>query len=383
VSNTTEIPPPTASRTVLAGRDFIDEVAHPATRVRAGLLTARETVAVVVVALLTGMLLDSHALVRAGEGMSPGRTRTVTLTVARPLDRLARSVGLDRPRRGFDASLGRHDSGGGAIVGADVPPPIPQSTSDPSPRAGHPPAVPGPSGHASHPAPAPPVSGDGSVHLRVPTRNHPLRVLVTGDSLSTYVAEQMDQLSHNAGLLRIKGVSADGTGLSNPSYYNWQKAASIGLHGYHPEVVVMVIGGNDGWNMASPSGRRVTVGTDAWVDEYARRVAAIMQTYLHGGVQAVYWSGPPTARDPRWNGLYRKVNTAVERAALAVPSARYVDLFHGTGVDGHYADRVPFHGHAIVHSRQPDGVHWTLDGSLLPASLELTALADDLGSSVS
>ena len=54
---------------------------------------------------------------------------------------------------------------------------------------------------------------------------HPLRVLVTGDSLSTYVAEQMDQLGHGAGLVRIKGVWADGTGLSNPSFYNWQKAA--------------------------------------------------------------------------------------------------------------------------------------------------------------
>ena len=151
---------------------------------------------------------------------------------------------------------------------------------------------------------------------------------------------------------------------------------------YHPEIVVMVIGGNDGWNMKDPSGRVVRVGTDAWVDEYARRVAAIMRTYLAGGVQAVYWSGPPMARDGLWNRLYGKVNSAAARAAASVARTQYVDLYRGTAVDGHYAEKVPYGRHLIQHARQPDGVHWTLDGSLLPASLELAAISEDVGHSV-
>ncbi|HTY72019.1 MAG TPA: DUF459 domain-containing protein, partial [Actinomycetes bacterium] len=215
--------------------------------------------------------------------------------------------------------------------------------------------------------------------LRVPTRSRPLRVLVTGDSLSTYVADDIDQLAQARGLLSVTGISADGTGLTNPAFYNWQKQARAQVRAHHPEVVVMVIGGNDGWGMTSPSGQRVSVGSQAWVDEYARRVVAIMQTYRQGGVSAVYWSGPPTARNPLWNRLYRKLNEADQRAALAVPGARYVDLYRGTAVDGRYADRVRYAGRVIAHSRQADGVHWTLDGALLPASLELAAIAQDVG----
>ena len=363
---------------------FIDEVQHPAARQRSGVLSARQTIVVVVVALISAALLDSHAFVRAGEGMTPGRTRDTTLAVAKPLDRFASSTGLNGPRHAFDGALRRDDHGGGDIAGGDVPPLL--SSPDPSaaalPDFGLPSSGPLPTGASSSgasgsPSAVAPIAG--AIAIRQPTRQHPLRVLVTGDSLSTYVAEQMDQLGHGAGLVRIKGVWADGTGLSNPSFYNWQKAARSGVRKYHPEIVVMVIGGNDGWNMKDPSGRVVRVGTDDWVDEYARRVAAIMRTYLAGGVQAVYWSGPPMARDGLWNRLYGKVNSAAARAAASVARTQYVDLYRGTAVDGHYAEKVPFGSRLIQHARQPDGVHWTLDGSLLPASLELAAISEDVG----
>jgi lysophospholipase L1-like esterase len=374
--------PPTADPTTPPDVDYIGEVAHPAARSGQGILTSRQTVLVVVVALVTAALLDSHALVRAGEGMKPGVTRSATLGAGRAIDRAATSLRLDAPRQAFDDALHRQDSGGGPIIGAAVPPPLPSPTVPPE-GATTGTLLPSLGPTAKGPSPTPSASASaGAIQLRQPTRAKPLRVLVTGDSLSTYVGVQMEQLSHDVGLLDVMRVSADGTGLSNPSFYNWQKAAKLGVQAHHPEVVVMVIGGNDGWNMTGPSGDHLIVGTDAWVDEYARRVAAIISTYVNGGVSAVYWSGPPTARDPRWNGLYRKVNLAAQRAALAVPKAHYVDLFRGTAVDGRYADRVPYNGHTVTHSRQSDGVHWTLDGSLLPASLELAALSDDLGRKV-
>jgi uncharacterized protein len=378
------LPPESTHR---ADTRYIDAVAHPATRVRSGILSARQTIVLVLVALLTGALLDSHALVRAGQGMAPGWTRNATLTVARPLDRGASTVGLNRPRQTFDGLLHRQDSGGGAITGADVPPPLPLPSAGPTQSAavGPPSAHPSPTSSSgpTQPSPTPSVIGDGVVQLRQPTRTDPLRVLVAGDSLSTYVAIQMEQLSRGDGLLQIIGKNADGTGLANPSFYNWQKQATLEVKAHHPEAVVMVIGGNERMGMTTPSGQHVALSSDGWVDEYARRVVAVMQTYLNAGVKVVYWSGPPTAHDSGWNALYRRVNVAIERAALAVPHARYVDLYHGTAVNGRYADKVPFDGHMILPARQPDGIHWTLDGSQLPASLELAAISTDVGHSVS
>ena len=103
---------------------YIDGVAHPAAR-RARNCDGPADGAVVVVALVTAALLDSHAPLRAGEGRSPGHTRSTTLAVAPPLDRFAESTRLNRPRSAFDDALGRDDSAGGVITGGVVPPPLP------------------------------------------------------------------------------------------------------------------------------------------------------------------------------------------------------------------------------------------------------------------
>ena len=83
------------------------------------------------------------------------------------------------------------------------------------------------------------------------------------------------------------------------------------------------------------------------------------------------------------NRLYGKVNSGAARAAASVARTKYVDLYRGTAVDGHYAEQGALRSPARPAARQPDGVHWTLDGSLLPASLELAAISRDLGHSLS
>ena len=156
---------------------------------------------------------------------------------------------------------------------------------------------------------------------------------MTGDSLATYVGLQLTNLTDHAGLVTVSLLDRNGTGLTNPSFFNWQKAARTDMAKRHPDVVIMVIGGNDGWPMNTPGGDRVQVGSDAWVDEYARRAAAVMR-HLPGRRRAVYWSGPPTARANGWDALYRKINRADRAAAAALPGAQYVDLYAGTAVDG-------------------------------------------------
>ena len=137
----------------------------------------------------------------------------------------------------------------------------------------------------------------------------------------------------------------------------------------------MVIGGNDGWNMTDPSGRVVRVGTDAWVDEYARRVAAIMRTYLAGGVRRS--TGPARQRPGKVCGTGC---TARSTPRPPGPRRRWRERSTSTSTGAPPSTattrrRCPSVGHLVQHARQPDGVHWTLDGSQLPASLELAAIS--------
>ncbi len=342
---------------------FIDEVEHPAARSgQHGTLSAPRMVGLVLVALLTASLFNSAGLLRAGESMQPGVTRSLTLAVARPVDSFAHTVGLSRPREALESALGHEDMSGGEIVDNSLPVIVvpPEPTVAPG-------ATPGPQ--------VTPDPVDPDITLRKPTKAQPLKVLVTGDSLATYVGIQMTNLTHEAGLVNISMLDRDGTGITNPSFFNWQKAARADMAKKDPEVVVMIIGGNDGWPMDTPSGERAAVSSDAWVAEYARRTAAVMRTFQGGG-SAVYWSGPPTARAPLWDGIYRKINRAVAAAADAIPGVTYIDLYTGTAVNGHYAVYVPDGGEK-VKARQPDGVHWTLDGSRLPARLILQQMETD------
>src|SRR3954466_7622802 len=64
---------------------------------------------VMLIALAIAALFNSEALVRAGEGMQPGTTRDIVLSVGRPVDDVAGAIGLHLPRDGLDRAFGQED----------------------------------------------------------------------------------------------------------------------------------------------------------------------------------------------------------------------------------------------------------------------------------
>ena len=136
----------------------------------------------------------------------------------------------------------------------------------------------------------------------------------------------------------------------------------------------MLVGGNER-NQMTLRGKTLLPGTAAWEAEYERRARVVMRAMMQEGVQRVFWSGPPTARDPEWNAVYGDVNSALSRAAAAVPGVTYVDL---------YDEAVPFAMEATIDgervvARQRDGIHWTYPGSLPAARAEIAAIESVYG----
>ena len=72
-------------------------------------LPAGRVLGVIVIALAIAVLFNSEAMVRAGEGMQPGPTRDIVLSVARPIDDVAGAIGLHLPREGLDLAFGQED----------------------------------------------------------------------------------------------------------------------------------------------------------------------------------------------------------------------------------------------------------------------------------
>lgn len=423
---------PPGDQPLVTERD-LDDDAHPATSATHGRTSARRAVTLVVVTLLAGLLLDSGAVVRQGRALPEGLTHDAVLAVGLPLDHVARTVGLSRPADALDSAFGHDataaDGEPGLAAAAAAEPDDPDATSDDATSDGGAGAsgtdgsgapggdadgsgnakatgggggstgvatAPARSGTASpsatgragsdvppsatakpHPGAAVVAGPRGDARWPTPSKAHPLQLLVTGDSLSDYVGDQVANLAAPAGLVTVTTQYRNGTGLTNPDFFDWSVEARRQVRELHPDAVVVVMGGNDGWNL-EVGGRAYGANSDEWQAEYRRRVAAVMRIYSQGGTRPVYWSTPPVPQDPKWAKIFARQAEAAAAAARTVPGARWVDLATTSAVDGRYSRYLTWHGHR-VDARQPDGIHWSYDGAVIPADAILHALAADLG----
>jgi hypothetical protein len=206
-----------------------------------------------------------------------------------------------------------------------------------------------------------------------PTPSHPLRLLVTGDSLPGYLGPIL--LNDAAAIGPVRGAVDvhDGTGLTRPDFVDWSLVARGQVVTYHPDAVVVWMGGNDFQNMTLPTGHVFLAGTPAWTREYQRRAEICMRIWIHGGARRIYWLAMPPARDPSWAYDDAQINTALRRAAARVPGAEYLDILGPITNHGRYADYVHEHGQPEL-VREADGVHVNLAGSALVAREVLRVL---------
>jgi hypothetical protein len=310
---------------------------HPLT------MPAGRVLGVLVIALAVAWLFNSEALVRAGEGMKPGTTRHIVLSVGRPVDDAAGAIGLHLPRKGLDLAFGQEaktQSGTELERG---------STKILRPR-------------------------QERQSFRQPTEVRPLELLVTGDSEADFLGQRLTDQAPR-GLLDVETVARNGTGLTNPAFFNWELNAQQEVAARDPDAVVMVIGGNDGFNVQTSDGSLYGPSDPGWETEFARRVAVVSSVLSGDGQRPVYWVPPPTARDPEFNRIFARQNQAVERATQAVPSLRYVDIY-STLSRGRYSDELEIDGKRVL-ARQPDGIHFTREGAVAPARLILDSMAED------
>jgi hypothetical protein len=306
-------------------------------------MPAGRMLGVIVIALAIAVLFNSEAMVRAGEGMQPGHTRDAVLSLARPIDDVAGAIGLHLPRKGLDLVFGQEtktasgtelERGSAAILRRKT---VRQT-------------------------------------FRQPTTANPLHVLVTGDSQAEFLGQRLiDQTP--AGLVDVTTVARNGTGLTNPAFFNWEINAEQEVADRDPDAVVMAIGGNDGFNVQTADGSLYAPGEPGWETEFARRVAVVSSVLSGDGQRPVYWVPPPTARDPKFNDIYASQNRAVERATEAISALRYVDIY-STLNHGRYSDELRIDGRRVL-ARQADGVHFTREGAVAAVRLILDAMAED------
>ncbi len=214
----------------------------------------------------------------------------------------------------------------------------------------------------------------------------PRKVLILGDSLAAtgfgaLLERKLD--AHPEIECFRKGKSA--SGLARPDFFDWPAEAKKQIEARSPDLVVVIMGGNDGQDMTPPKkkGKRVPwADEDAWKTDYRARVDAFLDD-IDDDTRKVVWLGLPTM-GLRSLETKLEVIRAIQKDAVVARGETYVDTAPMvTDASGELLANAK-----VGSSRKPqairaeDRIHFTMAGSeyfadrVYPEVLGVLGIAD-------
>jgi hypothetical protein len=291
------------------------------------------TLAVVVGALILGSLFNAQALSNGANQRPPGWERDLAVGITDPLLDVSSAVFLDRPARWI----------------RDI------RTDDDSPIDTD--------------------SGPGTIF--VPTADNPVHMWVTGDSLTETLAPALIRAAGATDVVKGRERVVFSAGLTRPDFFNWPDKLARGAAEEPTEIIVFMIGANDGQPILTAAGWVEDVHTEQWQTEYRVRVAAAMDV-LAAAVPTIYWIGQPISRSEDHRDRIAVMNSIFEDEAATRPSIRYIDSWAMfTNESGEYTAYLPDSGGNPELVRDDDGVHLNTSGAERLANAILEAIRAD------
>ena len=317
--------------------------------------SARQAFVVGVIAIAGAALLNAETLLESAERQPFGWQRDVLVGLAKPVDRIARTLQLERPGEVFDDVRGRNDDTGHGFdelaetLGSTTSLPVAPTSITATPTTVTPTTA----------APST-VTPTTVLQVRHPSADRPLTLWIGGDSMSHTFGQELSRLSGETGVIAPTLDSRSSTGLTRPDYFDWPAELVKVVERDHPEVMVLMFGANDAQRMQL-GGAIYDVEDPEWQVEYRRRVALVMD-YLNRDGRVIVWVGQPVMRSDRQsrrmailNSIYRE---EADRRGIA-----YVDswaLF--AAPDGTYSERLDDGSGRLVVMRTEDGGHLSTAG---------------------
>ncbi|HUY31102.1 MAG TPA: DUF459 domain-containing protein [Acidimicrobiales bacterium] len=315
------------------------------------LASAGRVIGVGLVAFGAWFLFDARELYQSATSSPIGTRRSVSMAITHPVARVEDALGLDRLVDGANRVIGKQGGPGGSAVGPPPPPPtttLPATTLPPGGRT----TTTTPGGTTTT------TTAPGPAPLAQPSAAHPLTILDIGDSIGEDLGIGLANVLAGAPHVTVVQASVGDTGLANVGYYDWLVELPRKIATYHPQAVVVMLGGNDVQSFEA-GGVVVQLGTPAWSRIYAQRVAQLMSEATSSGAR-VLWVGMPVMGPT--SGL-SNVDIARENAIYAAqarthPGVTYVStqrLFEDPA--GRYSTYLDVPGSGLVQVRDPDEIH--------------------------
>lgn len=212
----------------------------------------------------------------------------------------------------------------------------------------------------------------------------PHKVLILGDSLAAtgFGALLERKLDAHADIECFrKGKSA--SGLARPDFFDWPTEAKKQLEFRKPELVVVIMGGNDGQDLTpKKKGKRTSWSEpDAWKADYRARMDDFL-AQLTEDDRKVLWLGLPTMGMKSLETKLQTIRQIQQDAVLALGDrGKYVDTApFVTTDDGALLTEAKVGGSKKAQAiRAEDRIHFTMSGSEYFADKVLPEVLSVLG----
>jgi hypothetical protein len=301
---------------------------------------------------MLGGVLNGRSILDTASSLEPGRQREVAMAAAELLVEMGETLRLDVPREMIDRELGR-------ATPTTEPAPIPTTSIVMTTTTQVTTTQPLQTTTGPTTTTIPPSTTLPGVFT--PSQVTPVRLWVAGDSLTERFGPSLVNLLTGTGVVEVRRDVRYSTGLTRPDFFDWRLYLDQELAAKPTDILVFMIGANDGQPIQTSAGW-IPFGTDEWVVEYRKRVAATMD--LVGDlVPTVYWLGQPIARSAEYSAKMALMDDIYRSEADKHPGIRFVDtwaLF--TDRDQKYSAYLPNSAGQETLMRSSDGIHLTVEG---------------------
>jgi len=311
--------------------------------------TARQAVALILLAALVLLVCAGDSVRSAGEELDDGPIKTMVLAVGHPAGWVADALPFAAIADELTGWVSSEDDLGSAGGGFEAPAGTGGETGAGAARV------------------APEAFGG----TREPLRS----LLVTGDSMAQPLDAVLARRTAAAGV-RTERDAKVGTGISKTDIVDWSRLAGEQIAEQRADAVVVFLGANEGFPMPI-GGRDVECCSAAWAAEYATRTRAVIDAYRRGGAKRIYWLTLPAPREGARAAITRVVNDAIRVAAAGFGAPVQVVEAAGLFSPGfRYRDGLEIGGRERL-VRDPDGIHLNERGAELLADRLLERLGRD------
>ena len=198
-------------------------------------------------------------------------------------------------------------------------------------------------------------------------------VLEIGDSLGNDLGWGISRHVSATSGLNLVQMDKSSTGLANAWFYSWPVHLAALLKQYHPQLVLVMLGGNDEQGM-DIKGSAVQFGTPAWRSAELANVRKVVTEATSAGAY-VLWVGMPIMQPASYSQGMSILNAIFEQGVTSEANATFVptwSLF--SNPSGQFETQAAVNG-VQTTLREPDGIHFSFSGEDVVATYILREMA--------